>query len=99
MTDPVHQAIITFIAQYIMVFAAGFQSMSVNHGHYKLAAFNSFLLGVLGYHLTAVIAQMGAQGALGVVWLGYVVAGPLGIVSSMKFHQWMKNRRAIKGSQ
>lgn len=89
----------TFVAQYLMVFSLGFQSQSVNRGHYKLAAANSLLLGTLGYHLTAVIAQVGSQGMGNIVWWGYILAGPAGIVSSMRVHDWMRRRKAAQSPQ
>ena len=79
--------IVLFLSTFLAVFALGFQSLNVNHGHYLAAFFTSFLIGganLLLYKL--------APNATGTQIAAYLAGGPLGIVCAMKFHGWFRKR-------
>jgi len=82
-----------FLATFVTVFSLGFQSLNVNNDHYRMAAFTSLMIG--SSHL--VLYKMLPEGG----WLqcgAYLIAGPLGIVCSMKAHgryrTWIAGRKA-----
>lgn len=79
-----------FVAQAAMVFLLGFQSLSVHGRHYALASVGSLLLGVTGYQITAIIAQMSHESIGSAVWWSYIIAGPIGITLSMYLHPRLK---------
>lgn len=82
--------IIVFAAQYVYVLLLGLQSLNVNGNRKSAAACTSFALGIFGFQLTATIADNRGD-TLGLVWWAYVLAGPCGIVTSMKlFHRVKK---------
>lgn len=75
--------ILIFLAGYVSVFMLGFQSRAVNHGNYKLAGCNSFMIAIM---------QTTLWGALfkDLSWTASVVyglSGLTGIMSSMFVHQ------------
>lgn len=75
--------LLIFVAGYASVFLLGFQSRAVNHGNYKMAAGNSFLIAIM---------QTTLWGALfkNLTWTATFVYGSsavLGIISSMYIHQ------------
>ncbi len=72
-------AAIIFVATYVVVVCLGFQSLTVNHGHYRAAFFNSFLIS--GANLVILHFVPKAHGDL--EYLAYMTGGPLGIVTSM----------------
>lgn len=77
-----------FLSTYIAVFALGFQSLNVNNGHEKTAFLTSIVisgmnLAILKYTPDATMIEM----------IGYMLGGPLGIVSSMRAHKWVFGRR------
>lgn len=78
------QEILVFISQFLLILLLGMQSLNVRDGRYFLAAITSLLLGIMGFYVTAQIAIV--KEALTSVWWFYIVAGPLGIVTSMWLH-------------
>lgn len=81
-------ALLLFLSTYIAVFALGFQSLNVNNGHQKTAFVTSLVisamnLAILKYTPDANTIEM----------IGYMLGGPLGIVSSMRAHRWVFGRR------
>lgn len=76
--------LIIFCAQFVYVMLLGLQSLNVNGRHYALAATTSTLLGVLGFALTAAIAQKPHVGTA--IWWAYIAAGPAGIATSIYLH-------------
>ena len=76
-----------FVAQYLTIFLLGFQSMNIRDGRKVAAAITSCCLGVSGYLTTGIISQNYSQGMLSWVFFGFLVAGPVGIVSSMFAHE------------
>lgn len=81
-------AVLVFIAQYVYILLMGLQSLNVNQRRYTAAAVCSFLLGTLGFFVTAIVGD--ARGlTFTTLWWGFVLAGPAGIVTAMKIHPWM----------
>lgn len=80
------EALIVFVAQYVYVVLLGLQSLNVNYGHRVAAGVTSGILGAIGFQLTGTIAAAaGTTGSL--IWFAFVLAGPLGIVTSMELHR------------
>lgn len=77
------QVLIIFSATFCVVFALGFQSQVVNHGHYKAAFLNSFLISLAQLAILKYVPQ--AHGAYD--YAAYMLGGPLGIISSMWAHR------------
>lgn len=66
-----------------VVFFLGFQSLSVNSGHYWLAAGNSLIIGTFNLILFKTAPHV--EGAWQVT--AYLIGGPMGIVSAMWVHR------------
>ena len=82
-----------FASTFVLVFALGFQSISVNNGHFAMAFFNSFLISAGQMVLfklapTATLPEIAA----------FVSGGPFGIIASMWAHprlmKILRKRRA-----
>lgn len=87
MTD----ALIVFAAQFAMIFLHGIQSQNVIGGHYGAAFATSLCLGMFGFYVTGAIAA--ARGdAFGIVWLAYVLSGPIAIITSMKVFRRFRSK-------
>lgn len=84
------KALALFAAQYVYVLLLGLQSLNVNGRHYALAASGSVALGTLGFWLTAMIADVRLEAIGSPVWWAYIAAGPLGIVTSIWMHPYIK---------
>ena len=80
--------LVLFISTFLSVFALGFQSLNVNNGHYMAAFFTSFLIGTANLMLYRL-----APNATGTEIAAYLAGAPLGIVTAMKFHAWLRRRR------
>jgi len=70
-----------------MILLLGLQSINVARGHKIAAMITSLLLGVCGFYVTGLLSAAFSGGLLSTVALCYLVAGPLGIVSSMYLHE------------
>lgn len=79
---------ILFGSSFALVFLLGLQSLTVNGGHERAAAFNSLLIGVANLLVLKV-----APTSNGTEMIAYIVGGPIGIVASMRYFRW---RRAHK---
>lgn len=75
-----------FLAQFVMIWFLGLQSINVNRGHKLIAALTSFCLGVAGFYVTGTIAEVYHEGMFTSMFLSFVLAGPCGIVSAMYCH-------------
>lgn len=75
-------ALTLFASTYALVFFLGLQSLNVNGGHYRAAFFTSFGIGVGNILLFKL-----APNATGIEIAAFLLGGPLGIVSSMRFHR------------
>ncbi len=82
-------AAIVFVAQFVQVLLLGLQSLNLNAGRTRSAAVVSLMLGVIGFHITATIATHRGE-EFGPVWLAYVLAGPLGILTSLAVFRRVK---------
>jgi hypothetical protein len=83
-------ALILFISTFVMVFALGFQSLNVNHGHYRAAFMTSFAIG--GGNL--VILKMVPDGDLYAI-AAYLIAGPLAITAGMWVHERTLGKKKV----
>lgn len=81
-------ALTLFASTYALVFFLGLQSLNVNGGHYRAAFFTSFGIGVGNILLFKL-----APNATGIEIAAFLLGGPLGIVSSMRFHRRFVRRK------
>lgn len=72
---------ILFLSTFALVFSLGFQSLSVNNGHYVMAFFNSFIIGA-GQMVLFKLAPSASWSEIAAFLLG----GPFGIIGSMWAH-------------
>lgn len=82
---------IVFLAGFASVFMQGFQSRAVNHGNFKMAACNSFLIATLTTTLWGALFKDLSWAAT----LTYASAGACGITSSM----WVHHRFFVRGKK
>jgi len=78
-----------FLAQFCTIFFLGFQQKNVTGGHYSLAFLTSLLLGVVGWFLTSIIATANLEAVFTSVWVSFIVAGPIAIITAMYTHPWV----------
>ena len=78
---------ILFASSFALVFLLGLQSLTVNNGHAKAAFINSILIGCANMALFKL-----APDATGWDIVGYIAGGPFGIISSMAFFRWYRQR-------
>ena len=71
-----------FISTYVLVFALGMQSLMVNRGHFVGAFINSLVISAS----QLLLLKLGPDAA-GAEIAGYMLGGPLGIVSAMYAYQ------------
>lgn len=76
-------ALIIFAATFCVVFALGFQSLTVNRGQFFAAFLNSFVISVAQLVILKFVPQ--AHGFY--EYAAYMTGGPLGIVSGMLVHK------------
>jgi hypothetical protein len=75
--------LLLFASTFGMVFFLGFQSLSVNSGHYWLAGLNSLIIGA--FNLVLYKTAPNVAGHLEVA--AYITGGPLGILAAMWVHR------------
>lgn len=80
--------LVIFCSTFAVVFLLGLQSLTVNGGHKAAAFINSCFIGIANITILKVVPN--AQGVEIVV---YILAGPLGIVSSMYFFAWYRSKK------
>jgi hypothetical protein len=83
--------LILFASTFVLVFALGFQSQSVNGGHYKAAFFTSFAIG----SMQMVLFKL-APNASAAEIAAFLAGGPLGITASMWVHRRTLGRRRAR---
>lgn len=76
-----------FGSAFGVVFALGFQSLSVNAGHYRLAFCNSVLIGIFNLFLYKTVPNVHSAREVVI----YVFAGPMGLMCAMALHARLKN--------
>lgn len=79
-------AILIFVSQFSFILLLGLQSINVNSKHVVAAGLTSLTLGVVGFHVTGTIATAFKDGMFTLLWWSYILAGPLGIMASIKLH-------------
>lgn len=75
--------LVIFVAGFASVFLLGFQSRAVNHGNYRIAAGNSFLIAIMQTTLWGALFKNLSWPAT----LAYGLGAMLGIISSMYLHK------------
>lgn len=75
--------LILFASSFVVVFALGFQSRTVNQGHYLAAAVTSFIIG--GANL--ILLKYGSQVSTIPEAVGYLTGGPIAIVLAIWTHK------------
>lgn len=85
-------ALVIFLAQAFFIFLLGMQQLNVVNHNYPGAALVSLTLGIVGFSITATIAEVRHAGLYKPVWWAYILAGPVGICLSMllypSIHAW-----------
>lgn len=86
-----------FASTFGMVFFLGFQSLSVNSGHYWMAGVNSLIIGSFNLLLYKTAPHVSGWQEIA----AYIVGGPLGIMSAMWVHRnivtpWREEREQIE---
>jgi hypothetical protein len=79
-----------FLASFAIVFCLGFQSRTVNHGDYLMAAVTNVAISILNYYIIKNISTEHNMDA----FVAYVAGGPLGITASIWAHKWYKKKYA-----
>lgn len=85
--------ILIFVSQFFLVFLLGFQNLNIVHGYYVRAFFTSMLLGVMGWVTITILATMNTFDILTTTFFVYIFAGPLGIITAMRFHELTRRKR------
>lgn len=75
--------LLLFGSTFGTVFFLGFQSLSVNSGHYWIAGLNSLIIGSFNLVLYKTAPHVSAPWEIA----AYVTGGPLGIVCAMYVHR------------
>lgn len=84
------EAFVVFLVTVTNVFALGFQSQNVNHGHYVWAACTSTILGFLNLFLFRSLPNTDSI----VTLAAYIVAGPVGILLAMLvFRRYLRRNK------
>ena len=78
-----------------MVFFLGFQSLSVNSGHYWLAGVNSLIIG--SFNLVLYKTAPNVSGVFEIT--AYIIGGPMGIISAMWVHRNIVTPRIKNGTR
>jgi len=81
-------AVTLFASTFVLVFALGFQSLNVNHGHYRAAALTSFVIG----SMQMIVLKLGPDASTLEV-AAFIGGGPIGIVCSMWAHRRTLGKR------
>ena len=87
--------LILFVSQFLLVFLLGTQSINVVRGYYVAAAFTSLLLGICGWFAIGIIAESTTYDLTSFTFFSYIVAGPLAIVSAIKFHELIRKYKVL----
>ena len=83
--------LILFVSQFLLVFLLGFQSLNIVRGYYVLAFLTSLFLGVASWFTINIVANASMFDVLSITFIVYIFAGPIAIISAMKFHSIMRN--------
>lgn len=70
-----------FTSTFVLVFALGLQSLNVNNGHYRAAAFTSFAIG----SMQMILFKLAPDASWSEI-AAFLSGGPFGITTSMWAH-------------
>ena len=85
-----NNCVLIFIAQFCMIFLLGIQSMNIRDGNKLFAAITSLLLGMCGWYITGIISSAYNGGnVITPEFFSFLVAGPVGIVCSIVFYDYL----------
>lgn len=76
-----------FLAQLVFVMLVNIQTINVSHSQHLNASLTSVLLGMLGFWLTAVIAEVRTKGVFSATWWAFIVAGAIAAPLSIWIHK------------
>ena len=76
-----------FLAQLVFVALVNLQTINVSHSQYVNASLTSVLLGMLGFWLTAVIAEVRREGVFSLTWWAFIVSGAIAAPLSILIHK------------
>lgn len=77
-----------FVSTFALVFFLGLQSLNVNNGYHVAAFFTSFGIGVGNLVLFKLAPE-----ATGIEIAAFLLGGPFGIVSAMRFFRFVRMRK------
>lgn len=92
MTD----AVSVFVAQFVMVFALGYQSQCVRDGDYLAACVVSLVLGLCGLVITPVIADRDLLLRQPETLAAFLFSGPPAICFSIFIHKRTRSKKVQK---
>lgn len=72
-----------FLSQFLTIFLLGNQSLMVRDHNYWGAAIGSLLIGVCQFYIYTVVQSIEMYSY---DWYVFLIAGPMAIVTAMKFH-------------
>lgn len=78
-----NETLLIFVSAFGLVFFLGFQSLSVNSGHYWMAGVNSLIIGTFNLFLYKAVPHVSGAWEVG----AYLTGGPLGIMAAMYVHR------------
>lgn len=91
-------ALIIFISQVAVVFLLGIQSQMVRDANCAGAAFGSVFIGISQFFVFSIVGGLNASDMLTPEGMAFMLAGPVGIVASIKTHPYMV-KHVFKGSK
>lgn len=78
-----------FCAQLVFVGLVNLQTINVSQGQYVKAGLTSALLGMLGFWLTAMIAEVRLKGIFSMTWWAFILSGVIAAPLSIWIHKWI----------
>lgn len=76
-----------FLAQLVFVMLVNIQTINVSQSQHLNASLTSVLLGMLGFWLTAVIAEVRTKGVFSATWWAFIVSGAIAAPLSIWIHK------------
>jgi len=93
-TETFVEALTVGIAQFFFIFLKGMQQINVIKERYLASILISLGLGVCGLLTMGIIARAVTQGSHWLVYVSFLIGGPLGIVSAI----WMEKKYGTRKS-
>jgi hypothetical protein len=88
------EAIVVYAAQFFFIFLKGLQQINVVKQRYVASVLISFCLGVAGLLTIGIIAKAVTQGSHWLTYAGFLIGGPMGIISAI----WMEKTYGTRKS-